>query len=256
MENKMELSATQNYLAILFILGIGTFVLLACSAYLGYALAHVRQGKSQEEQNRVSTSLWYLLALIGFWFATGLASSTGNYISPRLVIISALVPIAGGTLLSFHPHIMRLLKAIPTHWLIYLQSYRVAGGIFIFPYMTEGILSRGFAISAGIGDILTGVLAIPVAWLVLGYGRRFAWAFYAWTALGILDLVVAFISSAIFGFNVEGVQPLFPITTIPLFFGPPLGVLMHIITLRSFWLRHREDEKPAIPISNAVLSSS
>jgi len=234
----MELSATQTNLSILFILGIGSFVLLASSAYLGYALVQVRQGKSQSEQNRVSNTLWYLLALISLWFAIALAVSTGNYISNSLVIICAFIPIIGGTILSFHPHIANLIKQIPTHWLIYLQTYRVAGGIFIFPHMTEGILTQGFAINAGIGDVLTGVLAIPVAWLVLKHGinhsKKYAWAFYAWTALGILDLIVAFGSAAYFGFAVDGVQPLFPITTIPLFFGPPLGILLHIITVRNF----------------------
>ena len=233
----MELSQTQTFISVLVILGVGTFVLLASSAFLGYALAHIRQDKSQDEQNNISRTLWYLLALIGLWFAISLGVSTGNYISVPFVVICALIPIFGGTLLSFHQHIRDLIKAIPTHWLIYLQIYRVVGAIFIFPYLTEGILTRGFALNAGIGDVLTGVLAIPVAWLVLKYDGRFKWLFYTWTILGILDLIVAFGSAAYFGFAVEGVQPLFPITTIPLFFGPPFGILIHIITVRNFQLR-------------------
>lgn len=237
----MELSQTQTNLSVLFIMTIGSFVLLASSAYLGYALAHVRQNESQAEQNRISNSLWLLLGLIALWFAIGIATSAGDYISPPLVVISALIPIVGGTLLSLQSDIRSLIKAIPTHWLIYLQTYRMAGGIFIFPYMTEGILTRGFAMNAGIGDILTGVLAIPIAFLVLKHGKRFAWLFYAWTALGILDLIVAFGSAAYFGLAVEGVQPPFPVTSIPLFFGPPLGILMHIITVRNFRLRTQQN---------------
>ncbi len=238
----MELSAIQTYLSTVVIMGVGTFILMASSAYLGYASSQLRQNKSQQEQNTISNVVWYLLALIALWFSVALAASTGNFTSIPLVVPFALVPIIGGALLSFQPKLKKLIETIPTHWLIYLQTYRIAGGLFIFPYMTEGILTQGFSINAGIGDMLTGILALPVAWLVLKHGAGKTWvrtAFYAWTALGILDLIVAFGSAGYFGFAVEGVQPLFPITTIPLFFGPPFGILIHIITVRNFQLRQQ-----------------
>ena len=206
---------------------------MACSAFLGYAAARLQLRTS----SYVKRSQWYLLGLLALWFAAALATSTAGLISFTLVLPFAFIPIVGGTLLSFTPQLRDLIREIPTRWLIALQLYRVAGGLFIFPYLIEGVLTRGFALNAGIGDIITGVFALPIAWLVFRNGKRSKWLFIAWSAFGILDLIVAPLSAAYFGFAVDGVQPSFPITTIPLFFGPPFGILIHILTLRNFRLR-------------------
>ncbi|MDJ0754603.1 MAG: hypothetical protein QNJ45_13850 [Ardenticatenaceae bacterium] len=225
----MTLSFTQTFLSTTFIVGIAVFVLMACSAFLGYAVGTQKK------------SLYRPILLLGgiaLWFSVAIATSTAGLIGFDLVLPFAILPIIGGALLSYTPMIKGLLKQIPTHWFVFLQTYRVAGAIFIFPYMTEGILTRGFALNAGIGDILTGVLAFPVAWLIMRHGRRYKWLFFAWSAFGILDLIVAPASAAYYGFSTA--EALFPITAIPLFLGPPLGILLHIITLRSFNLRFGE----------------
>ena len=231
----MELSPVETFVVTVVLMGVGVFVLMACSAFLGYAAAQfqVEQRKAQVERQQ-----WYLLGLISLWFAGALATSTAGLISFGLVLPFALLPIVGGTLLSFTLKLTELIRLIPTHWLISLQLYRVAGGLFIFPYLTGGILTRGFALNAGVGDMLTGVFALPIAWLVLRGGARYKWAFYAWTVFGILDLIVAPASAAYFGFATSGAQPGFPVTTIPLFFGPPFGILIHVVTARNFYLRH------------------
>ena len=231
----MTLSVSQTFLATVFILGVGTFILLASSAFIGYAAAQRQFAQGKATVDRFP---WYLLAVMAVWFAVAMATSLAGLISLPLVLPFALIPIIGGTLVSFLPQVKALIQAIPTHWLIFLQAYRFAGVIFIYPYMAEGILTRGFALNAGIGDMITGFLAVPVAWLVMRGGSRYKWLFLFWTAFGILDLIVAPASAAYYGFNVSGLPPQFPITTIPLFFGPPFGVLIHIITLRSFWLRY------------------
>ena len=243
----MALSGTQNFLVTFTLVGSGVFVLIASSAFVGYAVAQLAQGSRARRTGGLTNHLrnqahWYLLGLVAFGSAAAVATSDAGPLRFEVLAFFALIPIVGGTLLSFTSPIRDLIRAIPTHWLIYLQFYRVVGGLFIFPYMTEGILTRGFAYPAGIGDIITGVLALPIAWLVLRGGERYKGLFVAWSAFGILDLIVAPASAAIFGFetaavSAAGTEPQFPITTIPLFFGPPFGILIHIITLRNFWLR-------------------
>ena len=241
----MPLSPTQTFLSTAFILGVGTFVLVTCGAFIGYAAAQ-RNKREHGSQTRLP---WLLFLVIGVWFGVALATSTAGLISIELVLPFMLFPIVIGYALSFTPRLANLLREIPTQWLIGVQAYRAAGGIFIYPFLTEGILTRGFALNAGIGDILTGVLAVPVALLVMRDGSKWRWTFYGWTVLGILDLVVAVGSSVVFGFSVPGVRPDFPITIIPLFFGPPFGILIQLITLRNFQLRHNiapesENRKP------------
>jgi hypothetical protein len=87
-----------------------------------------------------------------------------------------------------------------------------------------------------------------VAIAVARRGRHAKAAFWAWSAFGILDLIVAPTAAAIFGFEAAGQTPGFPITTIPLFFGPPFGILIHIVTLRAFALRHGGSDVDHTPI--------
>ena len=231
----MTLSLTQTFLSTAFLIATGTFVFLSCGAFIGYAVARQRSMAKSEELQPLP---WLLFGVIAIWFGVAIATSTAGLISFQLVLPFVLIPVSLGFLLSYTPLIKKIIKEIPTHWLIFLQFYRVAGGIFIYPFLTEGVLTRGFALNAGIGDILTGLLAVPIAWLVMRGGSRWKWLFLAWTTLGILDLFVAMSSAAYYGFAVDGVAPNFPITTIPLFYGPPFGILIHLITVRNFNLRH------------------
>ena len=90
------------------------------------------------------------------------------------------------------PISLRLINsATPPEWLIAVQTYRIVGMIFIWPFMTAGVLPPGFALPAGIGDFITGLAAPFIAGAVAG--RRvgaFRWA-RAWNWFGIIDLIVA-----------------------------------------------------------------
>ncbi len=256
----MTLSGTQNFLVTFTLIGSGVFVLMACGAFVGYAVALSAQRSQAPRTGGLKNHLrsqahWYLLGLIALWFGAALATSQAGPLNFRDIAFFALIPIIGGTLLSFTKVVGDLIRAIPTHWLITLQFYRVLGFLFLFPYMTEGLVTRGFAYPAGYGDILTGVFALPVAWLVLRGGERYKWLFVAWTAFGILDLIVAPASAAIFNFETAGYVPMFPITLIPLFFGPPFGILIHIITLRNFWLRQVSESPRAVSPKTSLSQS-
>ena len=67
---------------------------------------------------------------------------------------------------------------------------RLACGGRIFPSARgRRPACRAISNSAGWGDIITGVLALPVAWLALrGQGKALVWG---WNAFGMLDLVAA-----------------------------------------------------------------
>jgi hypothetical protein len=89
---------------------------------------------------------------------------------------------------SVSPSVRASLLGMPMPFLIGLNVWRVAGGFFLL-LAAEGRLAGPFPTSAGWGDVITGVLALPVAWLALrGQGRPLVWA---WNAFGMLDLVAA-----------------------------------------------------------------
>jgi hypothetical protein len=79
---------------------------------------------------------------------------------------------------------------IPMPLLIGLNFMRVFGVLFLL-LEAEGRLSGPFPQSAGWGDIITGTLALPLAYLVTRAPHRHTGALAAWNLFGALDLVVA-----------------------------------------------------------------
>jgi len=80
------------------------------------------------------------------------------------------------------------LLGMPVPFLIGLNVWRIAGGFFLL-LAAEGRLGGPFPYSAGWGDVITGALALPVAFLALrGQGTALVWS---WNAFGTLDLIAA-----------------------------------------------------------------
>jgi hypothetical protein len=92
----------------------------------------------------------------------------------------------------------------------------------------EGQLPGVFAIPAGVGDVLTGVLAPLVAyWWFVGkpYARRAA---IAWNLFGMADLINAVAIGALTGGGGGGI--VFPLLLIPMY-GVPRAFLIHSYSL-------------------------
>lgn len=150
--------------------------------------------------------------------------------NPRL-LIEMTVFLALGIAVIFGSKTMRTLNAAtPPAWLIGVQVYRVVGVIFLWPFLAGGALPSLFALCAGIGDVLTG-LAAPFVALALARHRpgAQAWA-VRWNYFGILDLVVA-TTTAVLAHSTNVGR--FPLVVVPLFLGPPLGILTHLYSLRN-----------------------
>jgi tetratricopeptide (TPR) repeat protein len=143
----------------------------------------------------------------------------------------ALIPFATAVIALFASKNLRVINAAtPSAWLIAIQTYRIAGIMFVFPFLTYGIIPAGFAYPAGIGDALTGIFA-PIVALIVARNRpnAFMWAL-AWNLFGTLDLIVAPATALYFQARVLNIYPL---ALVPLFLGPPLGILTHILSLRN-----------------------
>jgi hypothetical protein len=143
----------------------------------------------------------------------------------------ALIPTVIAVIALFTSKSLRAINtATPSAWLIGIQTYRVAGIMFIYPFVTYGILPAGFGYPAGIGDALTGIFA-PIVALMVAQNRAHAlkWA-VAWNLFGMLDLIDATATALIFQAPVLGI---YPIALVPLFLGPPLGILTHVLSLRN-----------------------
>jgi hypothetical protein len=198
---------------------------------------------------------WAVLLVAGAGVAALLVTYLLGGRSPilGLLYIFGLAP-AGYGLVVLTETGRRLLDAVPQAWLIGVQAFRIVGGVFL-GVATYDALPAYFAIPAGTGDFITGIVALLVAvWWAAGtpMARPAAWA---WNVFGFLDLVVAVgigtsllvtPASAIFGgtpawmeraalgFQLFG-APIFPVgsplTLVPTFL-VPLAIFLHLLSMR------------------------
>lgn len=158
---------------------------------------------------------------------------------PRLPIAIFAPVIIGLLFLLRSKSIAAFLDATPAPWLIALQVYRIFGGIFLVNWM-HGTVAGVFAVPAGIGDALTGIMALPVALLLASGTARGRSAAMAWNIFGLLDFAVAItlgtLSSPgpfqIFGLDIPAsLAGTYPTVLIPAF-AVPSSILLHALSIR------------------------
>ena len=113
------------------------------------------------------------------------AVQTFPLVGPMVVLPPMIVSIAA--LLS--PRIRATLLAVPTQVLIGLNAMRVFGAFFLL-LAAVGRLSGPFPYFAGWGDVITGLVAIPLA-IRVARGLARPATIFRWNAFGALDLVTA-----------------------------------------------------------------
>ena len=174
-------------------------------------------------------TLWVVASAIVFaaWlFAIVLLASQNVFradVRSPSVPISLLGTLAVGYLFLFSQTYRGIIAGIPQHWLIGIQTFRVLGGLFLIRNV-QGQLPGVFAIPAGVGDVLTGILAPIIAyWWYVGkpYARGAA---IAWNLFGMADLINAVTIGALTGGGGGGI--VFPTVLIPVY-GVPRGFLIH-----------------------------
>src|SRR5262245_46521871 len=183
------------------------------------------------------------LAFIWIGAAAG-AFEVGRSQVPLVPLAITLPPVIGLTLLMRSSRIAAAIDAAPPDWLVSIQVYRVLGANFLVLW-AYGAIPGVFALPAGSGDLLVGLLALPTAlYLASGaaHGRAVA---VAWNLLGIGDLVTAVTLGALSSpgplqllskDHPNVVAFLYPIVMTPTF-AVPLSLILHGLSLRQLWRR-------------------
>jgi len=133
-----------------------------------------------------------LAAVAGAWigFAAAVAGA-GGLANPAAIPILFVTPIATVVALaSFSPAVRALLLAMPMPVLVGLNAIRILGAFFLV-LAAAGRLGGPFPQSAGWGDIITGIFAIPLASAAAGGSPNRRRLIGAWNVFGMLDLIVA-----------------------------------------------------------------
>jgi hypothetical protein len=220
----------------LILVGIG--IGLAVMHTVLVAMAAQRSTLAPRKQVTVAASVGvYLTAWLALAITFGDPTNFPlgrEYLRLPISVVVGFGPMIVGILSLFLVKSLRDINgAMPTTWLIWAQAYRVAGLMFLYPYLYYGIVPAGFAIPAAVGDFLAGMWTPLVARAVARrQPQAVRWA-TAWNLFGILDLlvapVVAFLARA-------AVINLYPLTLVPLFVGPPMGILAHVYSIRNLRL--------------------
>jgi len=161
------------------------------SILVGVALAAILTAITSFVPIRLSTRL-ILAGTAGAWVGfAGCVNGAGALSNPQTVLALFGTPlIAGAAIVLGVPAARRAFSAIPLPVLIGLNAVRL-GGILFLMLALAGRLAGPFPYFAGVGDFVTGALAIPVAWLAARESSLRERSIAAWNAFGAVDLIVA-----------------------------------------------------------------
>jgi hypothetical protein len=179
-------------------------------------------------------ALWFALVVAAG--ATGIFG--GDHLGTPGLGAAVAVPMFLLAAIAFSPRGRQRLDEVALAPLVAVQAIRSLGIMFVLLFAAHR-LPAPFALLAGIGDVIVGVEALPLAWWLARNQRGAHGAFVFFTYFGIVDLVVAVFLGAtsspgpiqlFFGDPNTGIMSSLPLILIPCFLVPSLFFL-HIITL-------------------------
>ena len=188
-----------------------------------------------------------LAGLLGLWIGFATAAGAAGWLAiPRpFPVMGPFVaaPLLAAALATAWPAARQAMLSLPLTLLVGLNIGRVFAFLFLL-LAAEGRLSGPFPYSAAWGDIITGVVAVPMLWLAQAPGRHTT-VLHLWNAFGMADLVAAIalgVASAansplqIFrdGAGSDAMQHL-PWSFVPAVL-VPLWMILHVI----IWVRLRQ----------------
>jgi len=228
--------------------------LLLAGAVVGVLALALRDAKAAPR----TQTLVAAVALFAVWYAAvSLLAARGAFLAgpelrfPALPIAVFLPVLLGAAILPRLPLAARILDATPLSRLIAIQALRLMGVVFLIEW-ARGALPGEFALPAALGDMATGALAIPLARMAARKAPGAQAAILSWTALGLVDFVVAlgtgFLTSpgplqllALDRPNL--LASAYPLALVPVF-GVPMFTGLHLLTL---WKMRRAASQPAKP---------
>ncbi len=125
-----------------------------------------------KKQNKIllQTSFIFLfwISLTGILSASGLLDmSKEKLILPPPALILVNIPwVVLLLLVNFNTTIKTIIKVIPSHWLVYFQSFRIIVEILIWVVFLQNLLPIQMTFEGYNFDILVGIFALPVGFFV------------------------------------------------------------------------------------------
>jgi hypothetical protein len=175
---------------------------------------------------------------------------------PRMLGVLA-VTLIGTFALAFSPLGKRMATVPAVAWLVGFQAFRIPVEIVLFRLHQEGIVPVQMTFEGLNFDILSGLTALPVAYLA-ARDRLPNWALAAWNVFGlalllnILTIAVLSLPLPIRAFHNEPANTF--VTTVPYIWLAtvlvPAALAGHLLVFRRLWLSRRV--RPAVELAPAA----
>src|SRR5712691_11415690 len=147
------------------------------------------RGSGQAKLAAFAAAAAWLAIVMTAYTVGGLRPGVLGPVPVNLLPFILLLALLFGSWFLFPPTRHALL-AVPMPALVAVHAGRVGGLFFLILYL-DGRLSAPFAPAAGIGDMITGAVALLLlATVALGFELRSLWL-KVWNAFGALDLLAA-----------------------------------------------------------------
>ncbi|HLE07818.1 MAG TPA: hypothetical protein VI933_04330 [archaeon] len=179
-----------------------------------------------------------LLGWLAISFVFGWLEIFRNF-SFLVLIFGYGIPYLANKFLNSSQMLQLAVDSAPNHWLIGIQLYRVLGIIFLTMY-AAGLLPAAFAIPSGVGDIIVGLSAPVVAYLLFKKTSNSKKLAIFWNYIGILDLIIALTMGPItaptpvqlLSFDAPNLPIIsYPLVSVPAF-AVPFSLILHLFSLR------------------------
>ena len=224
-------------------------LVFTCTAVILYGLnkALKKTGWSSSKKQKVfwaatiSTILWSVLLTVlsykGFF-------DDFRKLPPRPAL-AILIPLAFVLLFAFSRTGTQILKIIPPHWLVLVQSFRIFVEVWIWFAVLSNKLPVQMSFEGRNLDIITGLMAIPVGWLLfkkVKYSRKIIIAFNVIGLLLLLNILVVAVLSMPVPFRYFMNEPSskivarFPFILLPGLL-VPIAYSFHIFSLRVLFIK-------------------
>jgi len=241
---------------------------LACIVIILTSLRTVLK-RTKWEKNAQDKIFFGTVFILTTWIALLTILSYNGFFAdfsklPPRPALAMLIPLPIIILIAFSKTGTQLLQTVPAQWLIFMQSFRVIVELLLLFAFIAGNLPVQMTFEGRNFDVITGVLALPVGYIVARkkrYAPRLAIAFNIIGVLLLLNiLVIAVLSmpTSIRYFMNEPSNTLvgqFPFILLPGVL-VPIAYTMHIFSLRQLFAKQNKVDIHFVSHQSASLSQS
>jgi len=223
----------------------------ACIAFIIFGLKAALK-KAGWEKNQGRRILTRTILSLAAWTGLLLVLSYNGFFShfeslpPRPALV-LLIPLPIVLVIAFSKKGTQLIQSLPTQWLVWMQSFRIVVELLLLMAFLKNLLPVQMTFEGFNFDILSGILALPVGYLLSrkkSYAPQLAVAYNVIGMLLLVNILVIAVLSMPTPFRYFQNEPAntlvaqFPFILLPGIL-VPIAYSMHIFSLRQILTRKK-----------------